>query len=295
MQSENKVGRFRVSGEDYRIVPATDLETRREAHELVYRLYRSKGYTETLESGIWLSVYNILPDTVTLVVVRNDEVVGTLTVVFDGALGLPADELYGQELRPLRGPGRSPSEIISLGVSEEVSRRASQQILVKLFNHVYLTAWYVRKSTDFVITVNPNHADYYRKTLLFECAGEEKTYEKVGGAPARLLHLALEIPTQAVGDPAADHLRKRTLYRYFHTRDEERQILPELRAGLAPMSEEEFEYFAMDRTEIWERASDHERDCLSSLYVTVPSAREERRASHAEPLGARYLHQSERE
>jgi hypothetical protein len=228
-------------------------------------------------------------------VTKGDEMVGTLTVVFDGPLGLPADELYRKEIKPLRRPGRHPSEIISLGVSEDVGRRASQQILVKLFNYVYLTAWYVRKSTDFVITVNPHHADYYRKTLLFEYAGSEKTYGKVGGAPAMLLHLALETPTQAVGDPEADCLRARTHYRYFHTCDEETGILPELREALAPMSEEEFEYFAMDRTDIWDRAGAEQRDCLSSYYLTALLARERSSAARTENAGAGTLQNSRRE
>jgi hypothetical protein len=286
MRGEDMVGRFSAGGEEYRIAPATDLDTRRAAYELVYHLYREKGYADVQDSGLWCSVHHLLPDTVTLAVTKGDEMVGTLSVVFDGPLGLPADELYEKEINPLRRPGRHPSEIISLGVSEEVGRRASQQILVKLFNFVYLTAWYVRKSTDFVITVNPHHADYYKKTLLFEHAGAEKTYDKVGGAPAKLLHLALETPTQAVGDPEADYLRQRTHYRYFHTREEEGQILPELREGLAPMSEEEFEYFAMDRTDIWDRAGAEQRDCLSSYYLTALLARERRVARPAESPGA---------
>jgi hypothetical protein len=51
-------------------------------------------------------------------------------------MGLPADELYRPELDALRAQGRRLSEIVSLGVAEEAG--AGSQILVKLFNFVYL-------------------------------------------------------------------------------------------------------------------------------------------------------------
>jgi hypothetical protein len=81
---------------EFRITVANDFESRRSAYELVYRLYRERGYADENQSRMWLSLYNLLPDTTTLIVLRGDEVVGTLTVVCDGPLGLPGDTLYGR-------------------------------------------------------------------------------------------------------------------------------------------------------------------------------------------------------
>ena len=64
----------------YCIKIANNFGTRRGAYELVYRLYSEKGYADRNDSGMWLSLYNLLPDTTTLVVLRENEVVGTLTV-----------------------------------------------------------------------------------------------------------------------------------------------------------------------------------------------------------------------
>jgi len=193
---------------------------------------------------MWLSIYNLLPDTTTLVVLREDEVVGTLTVVFDSSLGLPGDKLYKEEIDVLRKTGRKPAEIISLGVADK-GRRSSRGILIKLFNYVYLVSKHLKNATDFVITVNPHHAAYYHKTLLFEEWGTEHTYEKLGGAPAVLLRLNLEIPDRAVAEPHMEELRQRTHYRFFHTTEQERKILPDIEMQLDPMSEEESYYFAM--------------------------------------------------
>ena len=253
---------------EFRIAIANDFESRRAAYELVYRLYREKGYADPNESRMWLSVYNLLPDTTTLVVLKDEEIVGTLTVVFDGPLGLPADTLYRNEMNGLRRAGRRPAEIISLGVADE-DRRTSRDILVKLFNYVYLVSWHLRGATDFVITVNPHHAAYYRKTLLFENLGRERCYGKVGGAPAMLLRLNLEIPDRAVAEPENRELRERTHYRFFHTREEEEDILPRLNRTMEPMSEEEFCFFAMGETDIWKHASVPEKEYLSQYYFTA--------------------------
>jgi hypothetical protein len=214
---------------------------------------------------MWLSLYNLLPDTTTLVVLREDEVVGTLTVVFDGPLGLPGDKLYKEEIDVLRKTGREPAEIISLGVAEK-GRRSSQDILVKLFNYVYLVSRHLKSATDFVITVNPHHAAYYHKTLLFEEWGTEHTYEKLGGAPAVLLRLRLEIPYRAVAEPRMEKLRHRTLYRFFHTTEQEQEILPDIEMQLDPMSAEEFYYFAVEKTELWDHASPIEKSYLSGCH-----------------------------
>ncbi len=258
--------RFGDNGQ-FRIEVANDFESRRASYELVYRLYREKGYAEVNESRMWLSLYNLLPDTTTLIVLKDEEMVGTLTVVFDSPLGLPGDTLYGKEIDLLRESGRRPAEIVSLGVADE-DRRTSRDILVKLFNYAYLVSRFIRKHTDFVITVNPHHAAYYQKTLLFEECGSERTYNKVGGAPAVLLRVRLDTPDR-VAEPEAGELRQRTHYRFFHTPDEEWEIVPELRKTMEPMSEEEFCCFAMGETDIWNRAGMEAKTYLAGFYFTA--------------------------
>jgi hypothetical protein len=257
---------FGENGE-FRIAVANDFESRRVAYELVYKLYREKGYADPNQSRMWLSVYNLLPDTTTLVVLKGEEMVGTLTVVFDSPLGLPGDTLYKREIDLLRESGRRPAEIVSLGVADE-DRHASRDILVKLFNYAYLASRFIRKHTDFVITVNPHHALYYQKTLLFEEWGRERSYEKVGGAPAVLLRVRLDTPDR-VGEPRARNLRQRTHYRFFHTTDEEWEIVPALRKTMEPMSEEEFCFFAMGETDVWNHASIRQKEYLAGFYFTA--------------------------
>jgi len=316
---------FSFGGGRYTIGVANDLESRRKAYGLVYRLYREKEYAKPHPSKMWLSIFDALPETATLLVERTavegggwkvegqgDSVeggrlkvegrsnpatstfdpppstfhlpppspslrpppstastpVGALTVVFDSPLGLPADKLYKPELDALRAKGRRLSEIVSLGVAEDSG--AGSEILVKLFNFVYLVSKKVRGATDFVITVNPRHVRFYEKTLLFEPAGAEREYDKVGGAPALLLRLDLDVPEERVrlehGPAETRPPRSRTLYPMFHAPEAEPVIVARLAASLRPMTGREFDYFFVAKTDLLERAAPEERSFIRERY-----------------------------
>ena len=60
-----------VFGGRYSIRVASDLESRRRAYELVYRLYLEKEYTKPNPSKMWLSIFDALPETATLLVERT--------------------------------------------------------------------------------------------------------------------------------------------------------------------------------------------------------------------------------
>ena len=249
---------------------------------------------------MWLGIFDALPETTTLLVERTDTgaAVGALTVVFDSPMGLPADELYRPELDALRASGRKLSEIISLGVAEEAG--AGSEILVKLFNFVYLLSKKVRGATDFMITVNPRHVRFYERTLLFGAAGPERSYDKVGGAPALLLRLDLDVPEERVrlehgisGDinsrrpgqaedapvgptsPAAQRggslcppkSKSRTLYPMFHAPAEEPEIVAGLASALRPMTEQELGCFFVAETDVLVRATPGQRAFIQERYV----------------------------
>jgi hypothetical protein len=293
--------RFECAGGQYTIRVANDLESRRKAYQLVYGLYLEKEYAQPHPSRMWLSIFDALPETTTLLVERTDTgaAVGALTVVFDSPMGLPADNLYRPELNALRAAGRKLSEIVSLGVAEEPA--AGPQILVKLFNFVYLLAKKVRGASDFMITVNPRHVRFYQRTLLFEAAGPERSYGKVGGAPALLLRLDLAIPEERVrlehgcsGDINSHRLghaeaasseptalasqgggslcppntrKSRTLYPMFHAPAEEPAIVAGLASALKPMTEQELGYFFVSETDILREASPEQRAHLQNCYL----------------------------
>jgi hypothetical protein len=186
--------------------------------------------------------------------------VGTLTVIADSPLGLPSDDLYGLELGRLRDSGRRLAEISSLAVDEGL--KDGSQVLVQLFNFSYLVARRVYKATDFVITVNPRHVKFYCRKFLFDFAGSERSYDKVGGAPAVLLSIPLEMPDRVV-----EPQRSRTIYHHWMSAAEERSATAVLRRSLRPMTEQEIFRFLVRETDLLARASARVRHYLQHRYL----------------------------
>ena len=204
---------FGPAGE-YEIRIAASIEDRRRAWALVHDAYVRKGYARPNAEGLRYGIHDALPDTTTFLAEHDGEAVAALTVVCDGPLGLPADEVSGPELDMLRGKGRYPCEIVSL-VDTERRRSRGAMIVMHMFKLAFVTARHVEEATDFVITVNPRHVPYYERVLLFEEIGEEKEYEKVCGAPAVLLGLDLLDAETRYRGRFGGLPEEKNLYRFF--------------------------------------------------------------------------------
>ena len=226
--------RFGKTGE-YALELAVTIEQRRRAWAMVYERYLEKGYAKPNPDGLWYGIHDALPNTRTMLVTHHGKDVATLTLVFDSPIALPADVLYGQELDSLRRRGRRLCEITSL-VNTESNRSICTTILNHIFHFAYLMAFRVEDATDFVITVNPHHAPYYKRKLFFEQMGEDQSYDKVGGAPATLLRL----PLTGLAKRYARHYRKkpnsRSFYRFFVDWNQSRRLIIELRRHRQPLA-----------------------------------------------------------
>jgi hypothetical protein len=255
-------------GDDlYRFRIARTRHERERSYGLMYDIYERTGYAHDHPARMWLTLYELLPDSVTLVVLRDEEVAATLTLVFDSPFGLPDDETYRDELDRMRASGCRLCQIISLGVN--VPRRASRRILGRLFDFAYLIARRVRRATHFVHTVIPKHAPFYRDQLLFMDEGEERFQQKTG-ATVVLLSIPLDTPDWVEGD-----LRKHTFYRFFLEGAEEREAVEQLEQSIRPPSLEDMHHFLSTKPELWRKACEDQKTYLEDAagleaYYSVP-------------------------
>jgi len=206
---------------------------RRAARQLVRRMYSHRGYlTPSADEPV-------NPHTVTLVVARSDEPLGTLTVGFDSPRGLLCEELFKDEVAAVRASGRKVCEFTRLALDIDGD---SQQVLASLFHMAYLHAHRLRGCHDVLIEVNPRHVAYYRRMLDFRVAGEERTCPRVN-APAVLMALDLSHTRRQIERYAGrfDLLAngERSLYPYAFEAAQERRMLAVLHGGAgvnAPLS-----------------------------------------------------------
>lgn len=254
---------FQAANETYNIRVAKTIEDRKLAWAFVHSIYSQKGYAKGDPENLWYGIHDALPATTTFIAERGGVIVATLTVVFDSAIKLPADALYAPELDALRSEGRRLCEIVSL-VSAETRRLSALKLIRHMFKLAYLTTYYLENGTDFVITVNPNHAAFYRKGMLFEQVGGERSYEKVSGAPAVLLRLDL-VAAQTVYKEQFDQIsEERNLYRFF--RDRMQDITHWLMRERTPMDEANFRKHFLSAPAIAAKTPPEHIEHVANLY-----------------------------
>ena len=244
----------------YQVEVANRLILRQKAYELLYDLYSKMEITQKKDHGLWLSIYDALPETTTFVA-KNDQgyVEGALTVVFDSHIGMPADELYKKEIDELRAANEQICEFVSLGIREKVKSRL--KVLASLFYCAFLHAWWRNDSRDLIITVHSRFEKFYRRNVFFDKIGPERQYAKVNGAPTVLLKLALK---------RINSLRQTQRIFPFslinYSDQTELEVAEKIENMVQPMSDEEFYVFFIEKTDTWETASAQQKEYIKKAY-----------------------------
>lgn len=167
-----------LTGVRFKIADTTDeIEM---AFKLVHDVYSGIGLIDRRVSGLHLLPYHLHPETRIFVALLDGGVISTLTLIPDGPMGLPQDELYAEQLRPLREAGRRLAEVGCLAMHPKWQKHDLILFLYRIMHY------YAYHSTidDLCIVANPRHGRFYERVLLFEQYGEEKPFAKVKGAPA---------------------------------------------------------------------------------------------------------------
>ena len=178
----------------------------RAATTLVDRRYSGRGYNTPTA--------NPDPHLFTFVAYDEGTLVGTVGIRLDSEQGLSADTLYKDEIDALRESGCKICEFTRLALDQQA---VSKPVLAGLFHTAYMFAYEVRSHAYAVIEVNPRHAPFYRRALLFEQIGDERLNRTVN-APAVLLCLPFErVPPELERFGGRPELSKTTrlMYPYF--------------------------------------------------------------------------------
>jgi len=123
----------------------------------------------------------------TLVALQNGKVLGTVTLGFDGPVGLRTDHTFGDRLLSARAQGRRLVELTRLAVAPGAD---GKRVLSALFALAYRRGRIAQGATDLVVEVNPRHVATYCRLFGFVVASAARECGRVG-APAVLLWLEL--------------------------------------------------------------------------------------------------------
>ncbi|WP_051294191.1 N-acyl amino acid synthase FeeM domain-containing protein [Pseudoduganella violaceinigra] len=170
------------------------------------------------------------PNRITLAADSQGETIGTMSLCLDDpAIGLPADENFGDILSGLRAQGRRLCEPARLAIDRNVNMR----VFAALIHISYVYAHRLHGCTDYVIEVNPRHVMFYKRMLGFSDAAPKRHCSRVG-APAVLLRLDLGHMTEQIrlhGGRMETDASERSFYPYFFSPADEAGITVRLREG----------------------------------------------------------------
>lgn len=154
------------------------------ADAIVDRQYSWRGYTTRPSNPTSVTRS---PRQYTLVAMRDDHAIGTITIRLDGPNGLNVDTTYPTEVKTLRRDRRVIAELTRFAVD---CPSESRDVIAALFEHIFVLSHTDVKVSDFLIEVNPRHVAYYKRVIGFEVMGEPRICARVG-APAVLMHLRM--------------------------------------------------------------------------------------------------------
>jgi len=205
-------------------IRAADSEGHRSsAHILVNRMYAGRGYSTAPKPE------SPNPNRITLIATDHDITIGTITVGFDGPDGLLVDELFQDQVEPLRSDGAVLCEFIKLAIDGVVR---SKKVLASLMHSAYLCAHEIAGCDKVLIEVNPRHVRFYEAMLGFTVVVSTRHNPRVN-APAVLMSLDLAFADeQIVRAHKGDSRRaraERSLYRHSFSREETAGVVSRLR------------------------------------------------------------------
>jgi hypothetical protein len=157
---------------------------------LVYKVYVRSGLIRLNRHQMRITPHHALPSTELLLAVEGNKILGTLSIVGDGELGLPMETIYAEEVEQRRRQGLRLAEVSCLADGRE----ESSQSFAMISRLMAMTAQCAshRGVDQLLIAVHPRHARFYERFLAFQVIGGQRTYASVCDHPAVAMAMDLE-------------------------------------------------------------------------------------------------------
>ena len=192
-------------------------ETRTELEacfSLLHDAYVESGFMKPDPSGMRVTIYHALPTTTTLCAKYDGQVVGTISLIRESALGVPLQKIF--DLSGVRVKEGQIAEVSALAVHRGF-RKTGGSILFPLMKFMYEYCTTFFDTRHLVIAVNPSHIEMYESLLFFQRLTENvvEEYDFVNGAPAVGATLDLKEAPEIFRKHYSSKPMRRNLYAYF--------------------------------------------------------------------------------
>ena len=263
---------------DWSVIVANTQPLREKAYKLIHDIYIGKGYAlrPNRESELWCTIHHLHPHTVTFLALKAGQAAGTVSIVPDSRLGLPADIIFPERLALLRKAGRRLSEIFSLGVSDEIAHSAVD-LTMHLYRLVHLAANRLFHNTDIVASVMAHHAAFYSKFLLFDEVFPDSRQSPKTGEQVVFARVNLETMESRYARRYRRLKGKKNLHRWFFQNEEAEAMIDWIRRKRQLMNADELNYFGAEKSLALSEAGSDTVAVLMEYYEKAAPRDQDRR------------------
>jgi GNAT superfamily N-acetyltransferase len=236
--------------------------------KLLHDAYVGSGFMKPDPSGMRATIYHALPTTTTLCAKYDDQVVGTISLIRESALGVPCQKIF--DLTPVKERGGLIAEVSALAVHRSF-RKTGGSILFPLMKFMYEYCTTFFDTRHLVIAVNPYHIELYESLLFFQRLAEKvvENYDFVNGAPAVGAFLDLKEAPEIFRKNYASKPLRRNLHAYFLKVKLPNIQLPRRRFHITNdpvMTPDLIDYFFNVRTHVFRDLNERDKVLLRKIY-----------------------------
>lgn len=235
---------------------------------VLHDAYVDSGFMKPDPSGMRVTIYHALPTTTTLCAKYDGEVVGTLSLIRESALGFPLQRIF--DLTSVREKEGYIAEVSALAIHRRF-RKTGGSILFPLMKFMYEYCTTFFDTRHLVIAVNPSHIEMYESLLFFQrlTANMVENYDFVNGAPAIGATLDLKEAREIFRKHYSSKPARRNLYAYFTQVELPNIQFPNRRfftTNDPVLTPELLDHFFNVRTKTFENLSERKKALLHSIY-----------------------------
>ncbi len=161
---------------------ASTREEREAAFRLTYKSYVRAGLCAENSIQLRFTPYQLLSTTDMFIAQLRGETISTMSLVRDGELGLPMEDMYGRQIAERRAAGLRLAEVSCLADQRRGRARFFglfcdlSGLMVQLAEQLGID--------QLLVAVHPRHAGIYRRYMNFKKIGSQRDYSAVQGNPA---------------------------------------------------------------------------------------------------------------
>lgn len=235
---------------------------------VLHDAYVDSGFMKPDPSGMRVTIYHALPTTTTLCAKYDGQVVGTISLIRESALGFPLQRIF--DLTSVREKEGYIAEVSALAVHRKF-RKTGGSILFPLMKFMYEYCTTFFDTRHLVIAVNPSHIEMYESLLFFRrlTANMVESYDFVNGAPAIGATLDLKEALETFRKHYSSKPPRRNLYAYFTQVKLPNIQFPNRRfftTNDPVLTPELLDYFFNVRTKTFANLSERKKALLHTIY-----------------------------